>query len=190
MLKFPSATVSGLITAPQERLFAIISDVTRHPELAGSGEVQHVAWMSAEPHGVGSEFGSRQRVGAFSYPTRSFVQEYDAPRRMVWLSGPGAKKPPLGQLWGFELEALDSRTTWVSHMMRVPLYPVLDVPPFSWLAAAGAHHEARNMKPTLRNLARMADAQLLGEIRVVLDWRPTAAPCTARTHGIAPTRPA
>ncbi len=178
VLKFPSVTISGLITAPRERLFAIVSDVTRHPELAGSGEVQRVEWLSSAPHGVGSAFGSQQQVGAFRYPTRSYVQEYDAPKRMVWLSGPGAKKPPLGQLWGFELEALDARTTWVSHMMRVPMYPVLDIPPFSWLADLGVQHEVRNMKPTLRHLARMADAQLLGDIRVVMDWCTIAAPCT------------
>jgi hypothetical protein len=178
VFKFPSVTVSGLMTAPCEKLFAIVTDVTRHPELAGSGEVQQVEWITAAPHGVGSGFASRQRVGVFGYPTRSYVQVYDAPRQFVWLSGPGAKRPPLGQLWGFDFKRIDARTTWVSHMMRLPLYPVLNVPPFSWLADAGATYEAANMKPTLRKLARMADAQLLGELKVVLDWCVSDAPCS------------
>lgn len=177
LFKQPSLTVAGLITAPSDKLFDIVADVTRHPELAGSGEVERVEWSSPAPHGVGSRFTANQNINGMRYRTRSVVQAFDRPRQFVWLSGFGARRPPFGQLWGFDFKIIDARTTWVSHMMRVPI-PLLRIPPFTWIADAGAMHEAMNMKPTLGRLARMADAQLLGEVRVTLDWCVGNAPCS------------
>jgi hypothetical protein len=174
---FPSVTVSGLVTAPADLLFDIVSDVTQHPKLAGSGEVHAIEWITPAPRGVGSGFSARQRNGVLRYATRSYVQEFRRPYRFVWLSGFGMKKPPFGQLWGFDFQPLDARTTWVSNMMRVPAYPVPRIPPLIWLASAGLEHEARNMKPTLRNLAVLAGAQLLGDIKITHDWCGGRIPC-------------
>ncbi len=177
MIKFPSVTVSCLVTAPADVLFDIVSDVTQHPKLAGSGEVQAIEWITPAPHGVGSGFASQQQIGLLRYVARSYVQEFRRPHRFVWLSGIGMKKPPFGQLWGFDFQPLDARTTWVSNMMRAPMYPVPRIPPLSWLVSAGVAHEARNMKPTLRNLAALAGAQLLGEVKITHDWCGGAIPC-------------
>jgi hypothetical protein len=173
----PSVTVSALITAPQEKLFALISDVTRHPELAGSGEVRAVKWLGDGMPRSGACFESRQQLGPLNYQVRSIVRQYDAPNRFVWLSGFGLGKPQVGEQWGFDLHYVDARTTWVSHMMRVPACVMPNLAPWTWLAQRGAQHEARNMKPTLHNLARLTHAQLLGEIRVVFDWCVSDAPC-------------
>ena len=54
--------------APREKLFEIVSDVTRHPQMAGSGEVQRVEWMTPLPVRVGSQFKSLQKIG-MEYPT-------------------------------------------------------------------------------------------------------------------------
>lgn len=168
MVKYSSVTVSGVITAPAEKLFAIVSDVTRHPELAGSREVQRVELVTPPPIRVGSAFRSRQQIGGFRYPTRSYVQVCDPPYRFTWLSGPGFRKPPFGQLWGFEFQPQGEHpSTLVLHSMTVPV-PLLNLPPFSWIADAGARHESRNMLPTLENLARMAGASLIGDVRIVL----------------------
>lgn len=177
MFKVPSVTVSALITAPRERLFTQIADVTRHHELAGSGEVREVRWTTPGPVHLGSKFMSQQQIGPLRYQTRSAVIEFEPNTRFVWLSGLGLEKPQIGQVWGFDLQAIDARTTWVSHMMRVPAYVMPNLPPWSLLMRRGAAHEARNMKPTLRNLARVSGAQLLGEIRVVHDWCVQEAPC-------------
>ncbi len=179
-IKYPSATVTALITAPCEVLFEIVSDPLRHPELAGSGEVMDTRWVTPPPIGVGSCFQSRQCFGWYQYPTRSYIQVYEPPYRFIWLSGPGFKKPPFGQLWGFELTPIDERATLVAHLMRVPLYPLPAIWPFTWLADRGALHEVKNMKPTLYNLARMANAQVIGDLQVVLDWCERASPCGER----------
>ena len=159
-LKYPSVTVTGLITAPCESLFDIISDPTRHPELAGSGEVMQVRWTTRPP----------TRVGWYQYPSRSVIQIYDRPYRFVWLSGPGFRKPPFGQLWGFHLAPVDARSTLVSHLMKWPLLPVPPLPPFDLFARLGVDHELSNMRPTLSKLAKLAGAQVIGDLQVTYDW--------------------
>jgi hypothetical protein len=179
-VKFPSVTVIGLITAPCEALFEIVSDPTRHPQIAGSGEVMEVEWITPPPVRVGSGFRSRQCIGWYQYPTRSYVQVYDPPYRFIWLSGPGFKKPPFGQLWGFDLQPLDARATLVSHLMRWPLMPVPEIPPFSWLMERGLKHELNNMKPTLYKLAKLANAEVIGDLQVEFDWCERTSPCGQR----------
>ena len=99
---------------------------------------------------------------------------YEPPYKFTWLSGPGFRKPPFGQLWGFEFQPLgDGSSTLVMHSMTVPV-ALLTIQPFVPLAHAGARHEADNMRPTLVNLARMAGTRIIGELRVVL------APCASQ----------
>jgi hypothetical protein len=163
-------TVTALITAPCDALFKIVSDPSRHAEMAGSGEVMRSEWVTASPVGEGSAFQSRQCVGWYQYPSRSYVQAYNPPYRFVWLSGPGFKKPPFGQLWGFHLSPVDARSTLVSHLMKWPILPVPDFQPFSRITQRGLQHELRNMKPTLFNLAKLAGGQVIGEVQVAYDW--------------------
>jgi hypothetical protein len=179
IVKYPSVTVSALVTAPCETLFSIVSDPMRHPELAGSGEVMETRWLTPLPVQVGSGFQSRQCVGWYQYPSRSYVQVYEPPHRFIWLSGPGFKRAPFGQLWGFDLKPLDARTTLVSHMMKVPYLPLPDVPPFISVAERISQHEENNMRPTLHKLARAVGAQIIGDLQVTFDWCTNAdeAPC-------------
>lgn len=129
-----------------------------------------VDWITPPPVGVGSGFKSRQCVGWYQYPSRSYVQVYEPPFRFVWLSGPGFKRGPMGQLWGFHLMPVDTRSTLVSHLMKWPLLPVPDMPPFNWFAQRGVQHELNNMRPTLGKLARLAGAQVIGDLKVTYDW--------------------
>jgi hypothetical protein len=189
-VKYPSVTVTALLTAPCEVLFEIVSDPLRHPGLAGSGEVIATRWVTPPPVGVGSAFQSRQCVGWYQYPTRSFVQVYDPPYRFVWMSGPGFRKPPLGQLWGFELKPLDARSTLVSHMMKWPLFPLIPVPPFTWLAALGVNHELANMRPTLFKLARLSGALVIGDLQVAYEWYAGDTPGEQERASVARATPA
>ena len=174
MFKYASVTISGVITAPAERLFAIVTDVRCHPELAGSSEVRQVEWLTPEPIQVGSHFRSCQQIGPLRYQSHSFVQIYEPSRKFTWLSGIGFRKPPFGQLWGFEFVPQgEFPGALVMHSMTIPI-PVLNVAPFASIADAVAHREAQTMAPTLTNLARLANAKLIGETRIVL------APCPSQ----------
>jgi len=169
-IKYPSLTVTGLITAGCETLFNIVSDPTRHPDLAGSGEVMQVRWTTHPPVGVGSGFVSLQCKGWYQYLSRSFVQVYDPPYWFVWRSGVGFRKTPFGQVWGFHLAPVDARSTLVSHLMKWPVLPMPQLPLFDVLMQRRVEHELSNMRPTLGKLAKLAGAQIIGNLQVTYDW--------------------
>ena len=164
-MKYGTATVNGVITASREKLFEIVSDVTRHPQLAGSGEVQRVEWVTASPVRVGSKFKAIQKIG-MEYPTRSSVVICDLNAAFVWFSGRSGQ-PPFGEYWGFEFEPLSANKTRVYHGMCVPI-PLPGIFPFTWVADQGALHEVGNMRPTFQKLATMAGGELEGELEVEL----------------------
>ena len=164
-MKYGSATVNGVINAPREKLFEIVSDVTRHVQMAGSGEIQRVEWVTALPVRVGSKFKAVQKIG-MEYPTQSTIAVYELNRAFVWFSGRSGQ-PPFGEYWGFEFESLGPNKTRVYHGMCVPL-PLPNILPFTWVADRGALHEVNNMKPTFQKLAAMAGSTLEGELEVEL----------------------
>jgi hypothetical protein len=182
-MKYAAATVNGVISAPRETLFGIVSDVTRHPQMAGSGEVQRVEWVTPPPHTqVGSKFKSVQKIG-LEYPMKSVVAVYEPNMAFVWFSGrTGA--PPFGEYWGFEFESLGPNKTRVYHGMCVPI-PLPALFPFTLVADQGALHEVGNMKPTFQKLAALAGGELEGELEVELAplcslvpiLKVTGAPC-------------
>ncbi len=186
-MRFPSVTVTALITAPCEALFAIVSDPSRHPDIAGSGAVMESDWLSEPPVRPGSVFKSRQCVGWYQYPTRSYVQAYEAPHRFVWMSGPGFKKPPFGQLWGFELTPVDARSTLVSNLMQVPYVPALPVWPFTRITRKIIDRELVNMQPTLHRLAKVAHAEVIGDLQIARGWLPGNAGVSPRASSMQAT---
>lgn len=186
-MRFPSATVTALITAPCETLFAIVSDPARHPDIAGSGAVMECEWLSEPTDCAGAVFKSRQCVGWYQYPTRSYVQVYEPPYRFIWMSGPGFKRPPFGQLWGFELTPVDARSTLVSNLMQVPYVPALPIWPFTRISKDIIARELINMQPTLHRLAKVAHAQVIGDLQIACDWRPAIADVRQRTSPMQAT---
>jgi uncharacterized protein YndB with AHSA1/START domain len=67
------ASVWAQIAAPPERLWAIVSDPTRHPELAGSGEPRETKLLTEGRLKVGSRFESRQKAMGMTYTSQSEV---------------------------------------------------------------------------------------------------------------------
>ena len=144
-------------------------------------------WLSEPTDCAGAVFKSRQCVGWYQYPTRSYVQVYDPPYRFIWMSGPGFKKPPFGQLWGFELTPVDARSTLVSNLMQVPYVPALPVWPFTRITENIIERELVNMKPTLRRLAKATHAEVIGDLQITRDWRPAIAGVRQRTSPMQAT---
>ncbi|NJO84338.1 MAG: hypothetical protein HC828_17200 [Blastochloris sp.] len=96
MLQYMGASVSALIAAKPEAVWAIVSDLRRHPELAGSGQVTKIEMLTPEPIGLGSQFQSAQNLNGFRYPTVSHVVVYEPMRRFTWRIGlPGT--PPFAR---------------------------------------------------------------------------------------------
>src|SRR3989442_126732 len=76
------------IDAPPERVWAVITDVERHPELAGSGEVRTIRIDG--PLAVGTEWEAEIGVPKIDDPfmSRSRVIALAEPSEFVWTSVP------------------------------------------------------------------------------------------------------
>jgi uncharacterized protein YndB with AHSA1/START domain len=103
-------TVERTIPASAERIFALISDPTRHRDIDGSGTVRG-AKNTPERLTLGSTFGMNMRLGA-PYSMKSTVIEYEPNRRIAWQTRPPGITSNLfgGRIWRYELEPVDGGT--------------------------------------------------------------------------------
>ena len=104
-------TVERVIPAPPEKIFDLLADPRRHPEIDGSGSVRR-ATAGPERLSLGSRFGMAMKLGV-PYSMESEVIEYDENRRIAWQTMPpvswGAKLGG-GRIWRYELEPVGSGT--------------------------------------------------------------------------------
>jgi hypothetical protein len=151
------AHVRARIAAPPERLWAIVADPARHPELAGSREPRETRLLSPGPLAAGCRFESRQKWIGIRYTSRSEVAACDEPRLLRWTVDNQTD-------WEFRFEPVDtgnqeSGVTQVTHSYRWTIrlpgpFRVLLGP----LISMRNRTNARGMVGTLRNLARLAGA--------------------------------
>ena len=109
------------VAAPPERVWAILTDVQRHTDIAGSGEVRSVRMHG--PLAVGSEWEADIGVPEVGEPfkSRSQVLVLDEPREFRWDSIPLVRDDPHELpyvTWWFRL-AYTGAETAVEHGCRV-----------------------------------------------------------------------
>jgi uncharacterized protein YndB with AHSA1/START domain len=75
-------SVSRVIDAPAETIFAVVADARRHADFDGSGSVKG-ARGEPEPLVLGSHFGMDMRIG-LPYRTKNEVVEYEENRLIAW----------------------------------------------------------------------------------------------------------
>jgi len=110
-------SVERVIPAGPAAIFALLADASRHPEIDGSGTVQHVKPGAPQVLGLGSVFGMSMRVG-MPYSSRSTVIECEPGRRIAWQTGFGgtgwfggvADRFVGGRIWRYELEPVEGGT--------------------------------------------------------------------------------
>jgi uncharacterized protein YndB with AHSA1/START domain len=104
-------TVERTIPAPPERIFELLADPRRHPEIDGSGSLR-AAKDGPERLSLGARFGMAMKIG-LPYSMVSEVVEFEDGRRIAWQSRPPS---PLGsrlaggRIWRYELEPLGQGT--------------------------------------------------------------------------------
>lgn len=112
------------VTVSPERVWAVVSDIERHPVLAGSGEV--IAIRMTGPVTVGATFEADVKVGEVgSFVSRNVIEDATEARRLAWVS-----YPPLDEgetedhqievHWSFDLTPTANGGTDVRHGFRVP----------------------------------------------------------------------
>ncbi|MHA6801970.1 SRPBCC family protein [Salinifilum ghardaiensis] len=102
----PGVEVARWIAATPERVWELISDVRRMPEL--SDELQEAEWLGAGGPAVGATFRGRSRHSALGeWSTTSHVVECEAGRVFAWaVEDPDAPAAS----WRFHLEPVDGGT--------------------------------------------------------------------------------
>lgn len=148
------------IDAPPDVVFEVCSDVMRHQELSGAGEVRQVRLLTAGPVALGTRFAADEDLSIG--PTRmhmvaqSEVVEFDRPRSFSWTSIPGKGPKPKRIQWWFRLTP-NGRGTHVEHAVEVDLGAVSYVLMKPIYGPARGERVKRSMDITLANLKRAAE---------------------------------
>ena len=104
-------SVERVIPAPPEKIFDLIADPRRHPDIDGSGSVRRVK-ECPERLALGSKFGMSMKIG-IPYSMENEVIEFDENRRIAWQTRPPTpfgKRVGGGRIWRYELEPTDDGT--------------------------------------------------------------------------------
>jgi uncharacterized protein YndB with AHSA1/START domain len=106
-------TVTRKVPVSADRLFAVIVDPGRHPEIDGSGMVRSAA-STAQLSKVGDVFTMDMHQDAFGdYQSDNHIVEFEPNRKIAWASA-GAGAEPIGHVWAWEFTP-DGESTIVSH---------------------------------------------------------------------------
>ena len=152
-------SIDTTIDASPEAIFAIVSDLTRHKQLAGSGELVDVRKVTPGPIGLGSVVEANESIQLgdrrLEFLARSIVVTFNPPNTISWIPTPPL---PIRRIqWWFRL-SIDEQGTKVVHEVEVDL----DDEAFDMFGGAENFAEtrgtdmARGMDKTLENLRRAA----------------------------------
>lgn len=147
-------SVKRVIKAPPSAIFAIISDVSRHPEIDGSGSVVGTKPGAPQELALGTTFGMSMKLG-LPYSMSNRVIEYEPDRRLAWqttLSGPLGRFIG-GRIWRYELETVDGGTK-VTETWDI----TQDKQGFLLKYGPVASQTAQSMTKTLKRLAELTES--------------------------------
>ena len=147
-------SVSRVIAAPPEVLFAIVADPNQHPAIDGSGTVKSSPVEAGSRLALGDTFGMSMHM-YIPYKMVNRVVEYEEGRRFAWtpgLDGPSFIGRHIGPvIWRYEFEEVEGGTlvteTWdPTRSKQRRIY-----------AIAGMERQVTpNMERTLERLERLA----------------------------------
>jgi uncharacterized protein YndB with AHSA1/START domain len=112
-----TVSVERVIPAPAEKIFALLSDASKHQLIDGSGSVRAPKAGAPERLTLGSTFGMSMKLG-IGYSMLNEVIEFEDGRRIAWQARPPgfAGKFTGGRIWRYELEPVEGgtrvRETW------------------------------------------------------------------------------
>lgn len=96
-------SVSRVIDATPEEIFAVISDPSKHPVIDGSGMVKGERFGPDKLTAVGDKFGMKMSFNGIPYRITSTVKEFEENRKIAWAHF-GKHR------WRYELEPVDGGT--------------------------------------------------------------------------------
>ncbi len=137
-------SAAKVIGAGPGRIFALLTDPSKHPLIDGTGSVLAVQPGGPERLTLGATFGMDMRIGV-PYKILNTVVEYDQDRLIAWRHFNGHR-------WRWQLRPIGDGTTEVTETFdwstaRVPL--LITLSPFP-------RRNARGIRKSLDRLADMA----------------------------------
>jgi uncharacterized protein YndB with AHSA1/START domain len=156
----PSVEVDILVTAPIERVWALVSDIELPARF--SSEFLGARWVDEEPR-VGARFAGRNHHDALGeWETTSFVTRYEPPRSFAWaVTDPDQPSAS----WWFELGE-EGGGTRLRQGMRIGPAPsglsiAIEAMPDKEekIVARRLSEHARNMQANLDGIKQLAETQ-------------------------------
>ena len=150
-----------VIPATPDAVWAVVSDLTSHPRLGGSGEVQSLRVLDEGPLRVGMRFVATEVVHVgpkvFELPAvTSSVVAVEAGRLLRWQTDSPSEfgKPTVKLIeWSFELRPVAEGTT-LRHTIRIVMTSAWVTPFFKPLySLMRGKKVARGMSETLRRIS-------------------------------------
>ena len=125
-------SATKVIGTSAERIFAMLTDPSKHPLIDGTGSVLAVQPGGPERLTLGAQFGMDMKIGAL-YKVLNTVVEYDQDRLIAWRHFNGHR-------WRWHLRPLGTGTTEVTETFdwstaRIPL--LITLSPFPRRNASG-----------------------------------------------------
>ncbi|SMC72995.1 SRPBCC family protein [Kibdelosporangium aridum] len=157
----PSVEVRTWIEAPADRVWSIVSDIGRMPEM--SAELQSVEWLDgATGPAVGRKFVGYNKHDSFGeWSTTSEVVEYEPERVFAWAVGDPADP---SAVWRFRLQPKDGGTELAEWMQMGPgrsgLSAAIDRMPDKEqkIVFVRMREFERNITETLAQIKKMAES--------------------------------
>lgn len=159
------------VDAPPTRVWELVTDVARHPELAGSGEI--LALRFEGPLAVGASWDSDERIRAVGrFTARSTCVTLDPPHEFGWRSYPppiraGRDETVAEVDWWFRLTPAGDGTR-LDHGVRIVEPAVAGwMMRLFYTLTRRASTIRRGMRGTLRNIQHAAETSptITGEPR-------------------------
>ncbi len=162
MLDFAYST-EATVNASPEKIFDIVSDPSRHVELAGSDEVKKVTITPQGAIGLGTKIAAAEVVviggDSMDLTAESVVVTYDRPKSFSFVTNPALPETVRRMQWWFRL-APDGQGTKVTHEVDLEWG---DIQTEMLQGLRDNYEQVRagyvrdGMKKTLENLKRMAE---------------------------------
>ncbi len=109
------------VAAAPDVVWALVCDIPRHAEFAGSKSITKVIDFDGEPT-VGSRWIAHEKFLIQKFDAPSEITEVEPGRRLEWVSFPPMKEENRGKggtvVWGYALEPT-ATGTHLEHYMRV-----------------------------------------------------------------------
>ena len=112
-------TESVDIAAPEERVWELVSDFSRHPEFAGPKSITKKVDFTGPPH-AGDRFVAHEQFGPQKFDAPSDITVVEEKRDLAWESFPPMKDENRGDggkvRWSYHLEPQGAGTRLTHHM--------------------------------------------------------------------------